>query len=224
MEIAWDWTLGAWGCSKEVVGGARKYSVYCRCQVRRKGSSCSKTLTPWGLSVQFSSVAQLFPTLCDPMNHSTPGLPVHHQLLEFTQIQVFQGSVIKGNSRDMGNRVSYQLSFLCTDWWWDNRVIFQESISSTNWYQLVWWACGQQLLSGGNQVSIKTIQECAYHILLSVSFWVELEVLWLCSIADLLFQFITSSPGPTTALRCCTFTSFSEINPWGWLSENLEAA
>ena len=32
-----------------------------------------------------SSVAQLCPTLCNPMNHSTPGLPVHHQLLEFTQ-------------------------------------------------------------------------------------------------------------------------------------------
>ena len=36
-------------------------------------------------SVQFSSVAQLCPTLCDPMNWSTPGLPVHHQLPEFTQ-------------------------------------------------------------------------------------------------------------------------------------------
>ena len=35
--------------------------------------------------VQFSSVAQLCPTLCDPMNRSTPGLPVHHQLPEFTQ-------------------------------------------------------------------------------------------------------------------------------------------
>ena len=31
-------------------------------------------------SVQFSSVAQACPTLCDPMNRSTPGLPVHHQL------------------------------------------------------------------------------------------------------------------------------------------------
>ena len=39
-------------------------------------------------SVQFSSVAQLCPTLCDPMNLSTPGLPVHHQLLEFTQMQI----------------------------------------------------------------------------------------------------------------------------------------
>ena len=38
-------------------------------------------------SVQFSSVAQSCPTLCDPMNHSTPGLPVHHQLPEFTQTQ-----------------------------------------------------------------------------------------------------------------------------------------
>ena len=40
------------------------------------------------LSVQFSSVAQLCPTLCDPMNHSMPGLPVHHQLLESTQTHV----------------------------------------------------------------------------------------------------------------------------------------
>ena len=39
-------------------------------------------------SVQFSSVVQSCPTLCDPMNHSTPGLPVHHQLLEFTQTHV----------------------------------------------------------------------------------------------------------------------------------------
>ena len=39
-------------------------------------------------SVQFSSVTQSCPTLCDPMNHSTPGLPVHHQLLEFTQTHV----------------------------------------------------------------------------------------------------------------------------------------
>ena len=39
-------------------------------------------------SVQFSSVAQSCPTLCDPMNHSMPGLPVHHQLPEFTQTHV----------------------------------------------------------------------------------------------------------------------------------------
>ena len=39
-------------------------------------------------SVQFSSVAQVCPTLCDPMNLSMPGLPVHHQLLELTQTHV----------------------------------------------------------------------------------------------------------------------------------------
>ena len=37
---------------------------------------------------QFSSVAQSCPTLCDPMNLSTPGLPIHNQLLEFTQTHV----------------------------------------------------------------------------------------------------------------------------------------
>ena len=37
---------------------------------------------------QFSSVAQSCPTPCDPMNRSTPGLPVHHQLPEFTQTHV----------------------------------------------------------------------------------------------------------------------------------------
>ena len=40
------------------------------------------------LWIQFSSVAQLYPTLCDPMNRSMPGLPVHHQLPEFTQTDV----------------------------------------------------------------------------------------------------------------------------------------
>ena len=38
--------------------------------------------------VQFSSVVQPCPTFCDPMNCSTPGLPVHHQLLEFTQTHI----------------------------------------------------------------------------------------------------------------------------------------
>ena len=38
--------------------------------------------------VQFSSVAPSCQTLCNPMNHSMPGLPVHHQLLEFTQTHV----------------------------------------------------------------------------------------------------------------------------------------
>ena len=44
------------------------------------------------ISVQFSSVAQSCPTLCDPMNRSMPGLPVHHQFPEFTQIHVHRVS------------------------------------------------------------------------------------------------------------------------------------
>ena len=43
-------------------------------------------------SVQFSSVAQSCPTLCDPMNRSMPGLPVLHHLPEFTQTQVHRVS------------------------------------------------------------------------------------------------------------------------------------
>ena len=43
-------------------------------------------------SVQFISLAQLCPTLCDPMNRSTPGLPVHHQLPEFSQTHVHRVS------------------------------------------------------------------------------------------------------------------------------------
>ena len=44
------------------------------------------------VSVQFSSVTQSCPTLYDPVNRSTPGLPVHHQLPEFTQTHIHQVS------------------------------------------------------------------------------------------------------------------------------------
>ena len=56
----------------------------------------SKVLVEYGAEsvfsasgTQFSSVAQSCPTLCDPMNCSIPGLPVHHQLPEFTQTHLF---------------------------------------------------------------------------------------------------------------------------------------
>ena len=41
-----------------------------------------------GISVQFSSVTQSCPTLCNPMNRSMPGLPVHHQFPDFTQTHI----------------------------------------------------------------------------------------------------------------------------------------
>ena len=56
-----------------------------------KGVIILAILQTWSWEVQFSSVssvAQSCPTPCDPMNHSTPGLPVHHQLLESTQTHV----------------------------------------------------------------------------------------------------------------------------------------
>ena len=50
-------------------------------------------------SVQFSSFTQLCPTLCNPMNRSTPGLPVHHQLPESTQTHVhWVGDAIQPSS------------------------------------------------------------------------------------------------------------------------------
>ena len=58
------------------------------------GVPCSSTalvLTisgDWHPSQSVSSVAQLSPTLCNPMDCSTPGFPVHHQLLELTQTRV----------------------------------------------------------------------------------------------------------------------------------------
>ena len=59
---------------------------------RWKKSIIKEILSLHSLSVQFSSATQSCPTLCDPMKCSTPGLPVHHQLLEFTQTHVHQVS------------------------------------------------------------------------------------------------------------------------------------
>ena len=61
------------------------------------GMSCHKPLTfkikeKRNIWNKFSSVTQSCPTLCDPMDYSTPGLPVHHQLPEFTQAHVHRDS------------------------------------------------------------------------------------------------------------------------------------
>ena len=67
---------------------------------RLKLKKVGKTIRPFRydlyqiphVSIQFSSVTQSCPTLCDPMNRSNPGLPVHHQLPEFTQTHVHRVS------------------------------------------------------------------------------------------------------------------------------------
>ena len=66
----------------------RKRSVFIPIPKKGNAKECSKYHTIALISVQFSSVAQSCLTLCDPMNQSTPGLPVHHQLPECTQTHV----------------------------------------------------------------------------------------------------------------------------------------
>ena len=66
-------------------------------KVPHQSLSCFQSLSPgflWCVLTvnQFSSVAQSCPTVCDPMNLSTPGLPVHHQLPEFSQTHVHRVS------------------------------------------------------------------------------------------------------------------------------------
>ena len=57
--------------------------------IKKTKIMASSPITSWKISsVQFSSVSQSCPTLCNPMNRSTPGLPVHHHLPEFTQTHV----------------------------------------------------------------------------------------------------------------------------------------
>ena len=69
-----------------VIPEALSLKSNCICLIM-KASIMRATYLP-GAGPQFSSVTQLYPTLCDPMNHSTPGLPVHHQLPEFTPTHV----------------------------------------------------------------------------------------------------------------------------------------
>ena len=63
-----------------------QYECTLRVLCSMKETSYKRTVLYDSTSVQFSSVAQSCPSLCDPMNRSTPGLPVHHQLPEFTQL------------------------------------------------------------------------------------------------------------------------------------------
>ena len=77
-DLAWVW-------ESNKVQKNRKESGLCGTWSEKIGS-LERT------SVQFSSVAQSCPTLCDPMNRSTPGLLVHHQLPEFTQIHIHRVS------------------------------------------------------------------------------------------------------------------------------------
>ena len=72
--------------------GRHKLAHEIRTTLSRSNSWCHLSLEYKSPSVQFSSVTQSCPTLFDPLNRSSPGLPVHHQLLEFTQTHVHRVS------------------------------------------------------------------------------------------------------------------------------------
>ena len=63
-------------------------SVFIPIPKKGNGKKCSSYCTIALISVQFNSVTQLCPILCDPMNCSTPGLPICHQLPEFTETHI----------------------------------------------------------------------------------------------------------------------------------------
>ena len=91
----WNWkTLAAWKTSydqpREHIKKQRHYSANKSSPSQRFFFCFFVFFSP--SSVQFSSVAQLCLTLCDPMNRSTPDFPVHLQLPEFTQTRVHQVS------------------------------------------------------------------------------------------------------------------------------------
>ena len=73
-------------CELQVLSWSTLEPVICKkrsvCATPRETPPCTAVRT------QFNSVAQSCPTLCNPMECSKPGLPVHRQLLEFTQIRV----------------------------------------------------------------------------------------------------------------------------------------
>ena len=76
-KVACRWLINTWK-------DAQHCSLLEKCKWKPQWDITSR----WSESVQFSSVAQSCPTLCNPMNRSTPGLPVHHQLLQSTQTHV----------------------------------------------------------------------------------------------------------------------------------------
>ena len=83
--------------SKAVLGMSKEFSILKNYILPIPVGSLAKIYSVFILvrrfsSVQFSSVAQSCPTLCNPMTRSTPGLPVHHQLPEFTQSHVHRVS------------------------------------------------------------------------------------------------------------------------------------
>ena len=91
-----------------------------------KGTANHSSILDWRISIRISSIAQSCPTLCDPMDDSTPGLPVHHQLLEIAQTHGHQvGDAIQPSHPLLSPPPAFNLS--------QNQGLFNESIICIRW-------------------------------------------------------------------------------------------
>ena len=97
ISIEWEqYSCKVAECTYVSIGRSYQTVAQSSCNSSQPNTKLSQEFIPVASyplhSVQFSSVTQSCPTFCDPMNHSTPGLPVYHQLLEFTQTHVHRVS------------------------------------------------------------------------------------------------------------------------------------
>ena len=165
-----------------------------------------------GHLVQFSSVAQSCPTLWDPMNCSTPGLPVHHQLPEFTQTHVrWVGDAIQPShplspllvspSIFPSIRVFSNESVICIRWpkYWR----FSFSISPSNEYSgLVSFRI--------NWLDLFAVQETPKSLLQHHSSKASILHCLALFIVQLLHPYVTT--GKTIALNRWTFVGKSDLS------------
>ena len=124
-------------------------------------------------TIQLSSVAQACLTLCDPMDFSTPGLPVHHQLPEFTQTHMSIESVIPSNhlifchplplppSIFPSMRVFSNESVLHIRWlkYWSFNFSICPSMNMQDWFPLGWTGWIFLLSKDSQEFSNTTVQK-----------------------------------------------------------------
>ena len=97
LETQVAYLLGSILCHTSFIPSSTNGWITLMCQIQclipwKEYTGLEPKCSAFENELQFSSVTQSCPTLCNPMNLSTPGLPVHHQLPEFTQTHVHQVS------------------------------------------------------------------------------------------------------------------------------------
>ena len=126
---------------------------------------------------QFSSVAQSYPILCHPMDYSTPGLPVHHHLPEFTQTHVHQIGDATQPSHPLSSpssptfnpsiRVFSNKSVLHIGWpkYWS----FSFSIRGSHWMMVTWGVNWPDLGSAKISWQLMDCGQVLHYMILSTS-------------------------------------------------------